>query len=442
MRKCYERYLARGFLDGRDEVFVLDVGGADINGSYRSIFNEPIFRFVAADMEAGQGVDLVLEDPYQIPLEDNSVDVVISGQMLEHCEFFWQAFSEMMRVVKPDGFLFLIAPSAGPIHRYPVDCYRFYPDAYHALAKYTNTHLVEVWHDERGPWYDLVGVFSKQPVDVPARSSATLRLKKPHPDLVATAPCPPGPPEAEVMRGSINYREVLQMAHDILRPEGYLEIGVRFGASLSMASCEAIGVDPHPDVTYPLGAHTTVVEQYSDDFFEETAANAITKPPDLVFIDGMHLFEYALRDFMHIERLASPTTLVLLDDIFPNHPRQAERERSTQIWTGDVWKLYSCLATYRSDLLLFSIDAHPAGLLLVAGLDPSNRVLWDRYNPLVCHYNHPRYSEPPSSILKRSKALSSSSTIREILTVLRDLRVQGATVPQVVAALRLFCVTV
>ena len=56
--------------------------------------------------------------------------------MLEHCEFFWRAFEEVIRVVKDDGFVFLIAPSAGPEHRYPVDCYRFYADAYHALAKY------------------------------------------------------------------------------------------------------------------------------------------------------------------------------------------------------------------------------------------------------------------------------------------------------------------
>ena len=67
----------------------------------------------------------------------------------------------MVRVLKSNGFIFLIAPSAGQIHRYPVDCYRFYPEAYKALAKYTNCQLIDVWIDERGPWNDLVGIFSR-----------------------------------------------------------------------------------------------------------------------------------------------------------------------------------------------------------------------------------------------------------------------------------------
>ena len=64
-------------------------------------------------------------------------------------------------MVKPDGFIILIVPSAAPIHRYPVDCYRFYPDAFVALAKYTGIKVVDIWLDERDPWKDLVGVFSK-----------------------------------------------------------------------------------------------------------------------------------------------------------------------------------------------------------------------------------------------------------------------------------------
>ena len=91
----------------------------------------------AATGQAGPGVDIVLDDPYRLPFGDGEVDVVVSGQMLEHCEFFWLSFGEMLRILKPDGYLFLIVPSAGPIHNYPVDCYRFYPDAMKALAKYT-----------------------------------------------------------------------------------------------------------------------------------------------------------------------------------------------------------------------------------------------------------------------------------------------------------------
>ena len=46
------------------------------------------------------GVDIRLADPYRIPLPDASVDIVLSGQMLEHNEFFWLTFLEMSRVLK------------------------------------------------------------------------------------------------------------------------------------------------------------------------------------------------------------------------------------------------------------------------------------------------------------------------------------------------------
>jgi SAM-dependent methyltransferase len=161
MQKCYERYVCGEYLQNRQELLVLDIGGANINGSYADIFSQDKFIYLAADISPSEGVDIVLDDPYKLPLKNDSVDIVISGQAFEHVEFFWLLFEEMVRVLKSDGWLFLIAPSAGPVHRYPVDCYRFYPDAYHALAKYTGIRLMSVFHDQREPWQDLVGVFSK-----------------------------------------------------------------------------------------------------------------------------------------------------------------------------------------------------------------------------------------------------------------------------------------
>jgi SAM-dependent methyltransferase len=161
MQKCYDRYVASGLLATKTKIEVLDIGGTNINGSYRSIFAGRQFCYRVADIVSDPSVDIVLSDPYRLPLPNASVDIVLSGQMLEHCEFFWLTFQEMVRVLKQDGFIFLIAPSTGPIHRYPVDCYRFYPDAYAALAKYTHCNLQDIWHDERGPWQDLVGVFTK-----------------------------------------------------------------------------------------------------------------------------------------------------------------------------------------------------------------------------------------------------------------------------------------
>jgi hypothetical protein len=429
MQKCFDRYVDGEFLEGREMVYLLDVGATDINGSYRQIFAHPKIVYIGADMVEAEGVDLLLSDPYHIPLADNSLDLVVCGQMLEHCEFFWLSFQEMVRVLKPDGYLFLIAPSAGPEHRFPVDCYRFYPDAFRGLAKHARCRLVDLWHDERGPWCDLVGVFSKAYPFPKASVTCTT------PSRPVDRPVPAAGLELEVTRGSRSYLDVLAECHVELAPRLYLEIGVRRGDSLALATGPAIGVDPRPELARPLPETVMVFAETSDHFFEISAARAISDPIDLAFIDGLHHFEFALRDFMAVERRAHPTTLVVIDDIFPNHPAQAERERRTAHWSGDVWKLMDVLVKRRPDLVILPLDAAPAGVLLVTALDPDNRVLWHQYNPLCGHYRRDDLLPPPAVLSRKGAIGASNSVITEGLRTLRALRAGQARPADVSAAL-------
>jgi len=412
-------------LETQDCVRVLDIGGSDVNGSYREIFAHPRFAYTATDIDAGPGVQLVLQDPYRLPLEDQSIDIVISGQMLEHCEFFWLTFAEMVRVLRPGGFIFLIAPSSGPEHRYPVDCYRFYPDAYRALARYAHCQLVELWCDERGPWKDLVGIFSRYG---PPPAAAPLE------ELAAVDPASivPGDEAEERTQGQKEYIHVLEDLHQLLKPRSYLEIGVRFGRSLALATGPAIGVDPAPELRIELPASTRIFTQTSDDFFAEHAAAALAEPVDFAFIDGLHLFEAALRDFMNIERAAAPDAIVAIDDVLPNHPAQAERLRGTRVWTGDVWRLVPVLQRWRPDLALALLDTSPSGLLLVAGLDPGSRVLWENYNPIVREAL--AMGDPPSSVLSRIEAIPPTAPAYDLLCG----ELAGASRHARIAALRRF----
>jgi predicted O-methyltransferase YrrM len=414
MRVLYNEFIDREYLTGRGRVVVLDIGGANVNGSYREIFTDQKISYLVADLTPTDGVDIVLHDPYRIPVPDGSFDIVISGQTFEHCEFFWLAFREMVRVVKDDGFVFLIAPSSGPIHRYPVDCYRFYPDSYAALAKYANCYLEMCWCDERGPWNDLVGVFRKHfpvPTQCDQRTTERVarsvvgRLALAAPADPADGSIPASAPEEEVTSGAEHYLAALSRIHEALHPELYLEIGVRAGDSLLLAAQAAIGVDP--DMRLARSAPTTAALYHmtSDEFFRRDAAGAIDRPIDLAFIDGLHLFEYALRDFMNTERRASRCGLIVADDIFPNHAVQGSRFRRTRVWAGDVWRLLLCLSEQRPDLILLPLDCSPTGLLLIAGLDPENRTLWDRYNPVIRRYLSERHDAPPPALLSRTGAL-------------------------------------
>jgi len=139
---------------------VVDVGAQDVNGSLREVC-PPHLNYVGVDFVAGTGVDVVLDDPYRLPFADASVDVVVSSSCFEHAEMFWLPFLEIMRVLKSPGLFYLNAPSNGEYHRYPVDCWRFYPDSGKALTtwacrsgydavlleSYTCKQIGDVWND-------------------------------------------------------------------------------------------------------------------------------------------------------------------------------------------------------------------------------------------------------------------------------------------------------
>lgn len=382
MRRCVRRhFLTDPSLVGRADLAVLDVGGADLNGSYRSLFEGLGARYLALDISVGPGVDLLLTADGRIDADDGAFDVVISGQTIEHCWNFWDLFAEMVRVCADDGLLILVAPSQGYEHRFPVDCYRFLPDSYRSLAEAHHLHITEIFTSPFGPFFDLVGVFRKNRATVvPASQTVSSRSLVPFVQNDAPAMSDPA---VETMSGRMPARTFLENAHRVLQPRGYLETGVWMGNSLKLARCPAIGIDPFPDIRVELGPNHHVHEVTAEEFFENPAHLRDFPPIDLTYIDGLHLVENALLDFMNIEKVAHPGAVVVIDDVFPNHPVQAQRHRSSKAWTGDVWKVLPILREQRPDLLLLPVDTHPTGSLVVVGLDPEDDSLWNNFDFLM-----------------------------------------------------------
>jgi SAM-dependent methyltransferase len=183
MQDFRDRYLG-GEMRARS-LAVLDVGAMDVNGSYREIFALPGWKYTGADLAAGRNVDIVLRHPYSFaPVAGNSLDVVVSGQALEHMEWFWLFFLEVFRCLKPGGLACIIAPAGGYEHRYPVDCWRFYPDGMAAAARFARLEMLEVhtdWHpatnhdDDSHVWQDTVLVARKPVMSLPRRAKLALR---------------------------------------------------------------------------------------------------------------------------------------------------------------------------------------------------------------------------------------------------------------------------
>jgi SAM-dependent methyltransferase len=146
---------------------VIDLGAQDINGSLKSVCPAHL-DYTGVDFVPGKGVDVVLQDPYVLPFESESIDIVVCSSVFEHSEFFWLLFIEVMRVLKPSGLLYLNVPANGDFHRYPVDCWRFYPDAGSALVRWAeHNHIPAVLlesfigEQDQDQWNDFVAVILK-----------------------------------------------------------------------------------------------------------------------------------------------------------------------------------------------------------------------------------------------------------------------------------------
>ena len=164
MTRFRDRFLVESQSQG---LLIADLGSYDVNGSYRPLFERPPWRYLGLDVSAGPNVDIVLSNPYRWrALTSNSIDVMISGQAFEHIEFFWLTMLELSRVLKPGGLCCLVAPSSGPEHRFPVDCWRFYSDGMRALMGYAGLEVLDAftnrrqtgWQDDSGTWQDSVVV--------------------------------------------------------------------------------------------------------------------------------------------------------------------------------------------------------------------------------------------------------------------------------------------
>ncbi|GAA1352972.1 class I SAM-dependent methyltransferase [Streptomyces beijiangensis] len=230
--------------------------------------------------------------------------------------------------------------------------------------------------------------------------------------------------------------EFLQGLHSVLKPHTYLEIGINDGRSLALSRAASVGVDPAPKIRVPLHCDLQLVTRTSDDFFAQkqplghlmsgrnplrnarrgrplfgayTGANQV----DLAFIDGMHIFEYALRDFINAERHSGWSSVLVFDDMLPRNNAEAVRDRVDQRgpWTGDVYKVIPVLAQHRPDLIAVQIDTQPTGLLMVIGADPASTVLKDRYDAIMEEWITPDPQKVPEALLERIQAVDPSSLL-------------------------------
>jgi Methyltransferase domain len=262
-----------------------------------------------------------------------------------------------------------------------------------------------------------------------AKPSAAPTTPKPRPAAQPSGWQPSDPfvphPEPRMTR-----HELLEGLHKKTRPRTYLEIGIRTGRSMVLSRCRSIGVDPMFKIDNPIHCDVQLIKATSDDFFTGDAplAHFDGVPVDLAFIDGMHLSDFALRDFINIEPSMADTGVVVIDDVLPRNGLEAARDRKTEPWTGDVYKVVEVLQRRRPDLVVLVVNTAPTGTAVVVGVDQTSKVLKDAYAEEEPYLRRPDPQTPPQEYMDRSVTVEPDVLLEsQVWEQLVETRESGST---------------
>jgi SAM-dependent methyltransferase len=128
---------------------VIDFGSKSTNGTYRHDFPKTV-EYIGIDFEDGPNVDILLDDMYSWKtIEDESVDFVISGQILNFIAQPIFIFMEAYRVLKPGGKICFITPGGGPID-FDSECSKIIESGATGLALNAGLKVLHSLTDRRG----------------------------------------------------------------------------------------------------------------------------------------------------------------------------------------------------------------------------------------------------------------------------------------------------
>ena len=134
--------------------------------------------------------------------------------------------------------------------------------------------------------------------------------------------------------------------------ESYLEIGVESGLTFNEVKIpRKVAVDPKFMFDHKAiqTEKISFFEMSSDEYFVGHSNGELF---DLIFIDGLHTYDQTLRDFNCALQLSKPSTIIIIDDVFPVDIYSSLRDRIKAVnyrnevrsgpldfsWHGDVFK--------------------------------------------------------------------------------------------------------
>src|SRR5437870_10165854 len=126
----------------RDGMRVLEIGPDGFPSTYRQLVAEKKLSWETLDLYRDDRLTYTALSEYAFPIADNSYDLVISGQVIEHVRKIWVWMKEVARVCRVGGIVITVNPVSWPYHEAPIDCWRAFPEGIRALYEDSSLEVI------------------------------------------------------------------------------------------------------------------------------------------------------------------------------------------------------------------------------------------------------------------------------------------------------------
>jgi SAM-dependent methyltransferase len=136
----FEKYALPYFLD---EMKILEIGPDAIPSTCQESVGNHSIEWDTLDItEYVPNIKIITPNEYSYPVADDTYDIVVSNNVIEHVKKIWTWIREIARITKPGGHIITVNPLSWPYHEAPVDCWRIYPEGMKALCEEANLAVI------------------------------------------------------------------------------------------------------------------------------------------------------------------------------------------------------------------------------------------------------------------------------------------------------------
>lgn len=125
---------------------LLDYGSA--NSPYKYLYAPKVKDYIRADIPGSYqhfDIDINIVPSEPLPLESNSIDLVLSTQVLEHVGDYMGYLKESYRILKDDGLVILTTHGTYEHHPCPTDYWRWTSDGIKKIFEDSNFEIIELY---------------------------------------------------------------------------------------------------------------------------------------------------------------------------------------------------------------------------------------------------------------------------------------------------------